>query len=136
MLSHDPKEWERLVASPETTRKKVKRGKLDTKVVGTSKKIKKMDLKGLFSKGIIFTIKMSTKTKSELLAKLWTSVQVSKMLLRNTTKRIIPRRTRLHKPGSTSSAFTSSSVTNPSRDRCAMHTSIRMMGEDSSSYQT
>ena len=65
MLSHEHKEWDRLVASPETTRKKVKRAKLETKVNPSSKKVKKMDLKGLFSKGTFSFMKMSTKTRSE-----------------------------------------------------------------------
>ena len=62
MLSHDPKEWERLVASPETTRKRVKRAKIDTKI-NTAKKIKKMSLKELFSKGKIIITKMNIRMK-------------------------------------------------------------------------
>ena len=45
MHSHDPKEWERLVAPADAAKKKTKKGKLDSKVIGTSKKVKKMTLK-------------------------------------------------------------------------------------------
>lgn len=51
MLSYNHKEWDHIVASADTIRKKAKKGKLDSKIVSTSKKIKKMDLKTLFSKG-------------------------------------------------------------------------------------
>lgn len=50
MLSYDPKEWEKLAPTPETTVKKVRRGKIESKVLSASKKIKKMTLKDLFSK--------------------------------------------------------------------------------------
>ena len=66
MLSHDPKEWDRLTSTPETTVKKVKRARIESKVVATSKKIKKMSLKELFSKGTYFLMQMSTKKKCEL----------------------------------------------------------------------
>jgi len=51
MLSYDSKEWEKLSATPDTTVKKSKRARIETKVVAASKKIKKMSLKELFSKG-------------------------------------------------------------------------------------
>ena len=51
MASYDSKEWDRLVAPSDASKKKARRAHIDTKVVGTSKKIKKMDLKTLFSKG-------------------------------------------------------------------------------------
>ena len=61
MHSHDPKEWERLVAPADAAKKKAKKGKLDSKVIGTSKKVKKMTLKELFSKGTIFIMKINIK---------------------------------------------------------------------------
>lgn len=58
MLSHDPKEWERIVVTP-SKKKMARRERLDTKVV-SSKKVKKMDLKTLFSKGTPGLRQMST----------------------------------------------------------------------------
>jgi hypothetical protein len=65
MQSHDPKEWDRVVSTPETTKKKVKRAKIESKVVSASKKIKKLTLKDLFSKGNPRSMQMSTRTKCE-----------------------------------------------------------------------
>ena len=66
MQSYESKEWDKLIASNDASKKKARRAKIDSKVIGTSKKVKKMDLKTLFSKGTQFLIQMSTKTKSEL----------------------------------------------------------------------
>ena len=63
MQSHEPKEWDRLIASSDASKKKARRAKIDSKIIGTSKKIKKMDLKTLFSKGTPFLIQMSIKKK-------------------------------------------------------------------------
>jgi hypothetical protein len=56
MKSYDAKEWDRLVCSPEAMKKKIKRSKIETKILVNSKKIKSMTLKELFSKGNVDVI--------------------------------------------------------------------------------
>ena len=52
MKSYDAKEWDRLTcSSADSLKKKVKRAKIETKVLTTNKKIKKVTLKELFSRG-------------------------------------------------------------------------------------
>lgn len=63
MLSHNPKEWERIVSTPETIKKRSKRAKIETKIVGPSKKIKSKSLKDLFSQGTLPLTQMSTKMR-------------------------------------------------------------------------
>lgn len=58
MKSYDAKEWDRLVCSPEAMKKKIKRSKIETKILVNSKKIKSMTLKELFSKGNVDVIQM------------------------------------------------------------------------------
>ena len=50
MLSHNSKEWDKIVSTPETSVKKTKRVKIESKVTAP-KKVKKMTLQDLFSKG-------------------------------------------------------------------------------------
>jgi len=51
MKSYDPKEWDRLVSTYEPNKKKVRRARIESKVLNTNKKIKKVSLKELFSRG-------------------------------------------------------------------------------------
>ena len=50
MRSFDPKEWDRLVATNESKVRKIKHAKIES-VVSTKKKIAKLDLQQLISKG-------------------------------------------------------------------------------------
>jgi len=63
MHSHESKEWDRLIASSDASKKKARRAKIDSKIIGNSKKTKKMDLKTLFSKGSPNPIQTSIRTK-------------------------------------------------------------------------
>ena len=56
MLSYNPKEWERIVSTPDTTVKKSRRAKIESKVIGSSKKVKLMSLKDMISKGKVLTM--------------------------------------------------------------------------------
>ena len=69
MLSHNAKEWERLASTADANKKKVRRAKFETKIVSTSKKIKKQTLKELFSKGSSKFIKMNINKRLELFVK-------------------------------------------------------------------
>lgn len=51
MLSYDSKEWERIVPTPDTKQKKQRKAKLECKPIGAGKKLSKVTLKDLFSKG-------------------------------------------------------------------------------------
>lgn len=51
MLSYDPKEWERLASTPDSGKKRQRRERLETKAMNGTKKIPRMTLSQLFSKG-------------------------------------------------------------------------------------
>ena len=51
MASYDSKEWELLSPTPETKQKKQHRAKIECKPIGSGKKLSKVTLKELFSKG-------------------------------------------------------------------------------------
>jgi hypothetical protein len=63
MLSYDPKEWDRLAASPESKQKKQRRVKIECKATGTGKKLPKVSLKDLFGKGNFILTQMNTRKK-------------------------------------------------------------------------
>jgi hypothetical protein len=65
MKSYDPKEWDRLVSTYEPNKKKVRRARIESKVLNTNKKIKKVSLKELFSRGKNYLIQMIIMKRSE-----------------------------------------------------------------------
>lgn len=63
MLSYEPKEWDRLAASPESKQKKQRRPKIECKATGAGKKLPKVSLKDLFGKGNYLLMQMNTRKK-------------------------------------------------------------------------
>jgi hypothetical protein len=57
MKSYDAKEWDRLsCSSAEAMKKKVRRAKIESRVLTANKKIKKVTLKELFSRGTLLVM--------------------------------------------------------------------------------
>jgi hypothetical protein len=74
MKSHDSKEWDKLVASPDAVKRKVKRAKIETKLTLAPKRLKdlkKLTLRELFSKGTPPPTQTTTPRKSASPAAKW-----------------------------------------------------------------